>query len=85
MKNQPINQPTSITYREALERLSPREVEILKLVAKQYTNKELAQRVHLSVRTVQTHRHSICKKCNLKGRHALRKWLWRAKKGETDD
>jgi len=61
------------------------EIVFQKLVAKQYTNKEIAQRVHLSVRTVQTNRHNICKKCNLKGRHALVKWLWRAKNGETDD
>jgi two-component system response regulator NreC len=53
------------------------EIVFQKLVAKQYTNKEIAQKVHLSVRTVQTHRYSICKKCNLKGRHALVKWLWR--------
>jgi DNA-binding NarL/FixJ family response regulator len=72
-KSHPI---TPLTYREALERLTPREIEVLKLVWKQFTNKEIAQKLHLSVRTVQTHRHTICKKCNLKGRHALAKWLW---------
>ena len=39
---------------------------------------------NLSVRTVQTHRHNICKKCGLQGRHALVKWLWRGRNGELE-
>ena len=41
---------------------SPRELEILKLVAKGLTNKEIAYRLHLSDRTVQYHLRSVFNK-----------------------
>jgi two-component system response regulator NreC len=77
------NQPTnSKTYTKALEILTPREVEILKLAEKGFTNRDIAYELHLSIRTVQTHRSNICKKLGLKGRSALIKWLWEQKNGE---
>lgn len=76
------NQPTNIeTYTEALEILTPREVEILKHVEKGYSNSETAKELYLSARTVQTHRNNICKKLGLKGRSSMIKWLLENRNG----
>lgn len=45
--------------------LTEREVEIIKLVAQGYTNKEIAETIFVSPRTVDTHRNNILKKLNL--------------------
>jgi|GEM_PF-2192755 DNA-binding NarL/FixJ family response regulator len=81
--NQPTNQPINKkTYREALEMLSPREVEVLKLVEKGLKNREIADQLYLSIRTVHGHRRTICSKLNLKGRHGLVKWILKVRNGD---
>jgi two-component system, NarL family, response regulator NreC len=60
--------------------LSPRETEVLTLIALGYTNVEIAHKLHLSARTVETHRAHIHDKLGLKTRaelvrHALRRQL----------
>ncbi len=52
-------------------RLSPREVEILRLIALGYTSVEVARRLHLSPRTVETHRAHILSKLGLSTRAQL--------------
>lgn len=42
--------------------LTPREVEIVKLIAEDKTNKEIAQHLFISERTVETHRKNIMRK-----------------------
>ncbi|MBK9290718.1 MAG: response regulator transcription factor [Bacteroidetes bacterium] len=44
------------------QKLSSREVEILRLVAEEYTSREIAQKLGLSVRTVDTYRKQIIQK-----------------------
>jgi DNA-binding CsgD family transcriptional regulator len=51
--------------------LSRRECEILTLLALGHTNREIAERVHLSVRTVEWHRARIQSKLHVTGRAAL--------------
>jgi two-component system response regulator NreC len=51
--------------------LSPRERQILRLLAEGYTNKEIAERLVISASTVHTHRTNIMSKLGLKTRHAL--------------
>jgi DNA-binding NarL/FixJ family response regulator len=46
--------------------LSPREIEIMKMWGNSYTNKEIADKLFLSVRTVETHKNHIMQKLNLK-------------------
>lgn len=52
---------------DAYDLLTPREREILQLVAEGKSNKEVANLLHLSVYTVETHRSNIMQKLNLKG------------------
>ena len=51
--------------------LSDREREIVKLVALGFTNGEIAEEIHLSVRTVETHRANILRKLELSSRSGL--------------
>jgi len=51
--------------------LSPREVEILRLIALGYTSAEIAEKLHLSRRTVETHRARIFQKLELRTRAEL--------------
>ncbi len=54
-----------------LERLSPTERRILKLIAEDRTSKEIAALLECSVRTVETHRQNISHKLGLSGSHSL--------------
>ena len=60
------------------DNLTPQEQEILKLIAEGYTNKEIAELIHRSVKTVQAHRARLMEKLNLHDRaeivrYAIRK------------
>lgn len=54
--------------------LTPREAEVLKVVAEGYTNQEIGEMLHLSPATVQTHRTNIMQKLNLHSRVDLVKY-----------
>jgi len=47
------------------EPLSPRELEVLRLVAQGHTNRQVAETLHLSVRTVESHRANLMNKLGL--------------------
>jgi two-component system response regulator NreC len=51
--------------------LSPREAEVLRLLAQGYTNQEAASRLALSVKTIETHRKRLSDKLGLKTRAEL--------------
>lgn len=51
--------------------LSPRETEVLILLANGFTNKEVSNRLHISVKTVETHRSNIMKRLHLDSRAEL--------------
>lgn len=50
----------------AYVKLTNRELEILALIANEYSNQEIADKLFLSVRTVESHRHSLNQKLNIK-------------------
>jgi two-component system response regulator NreC len=50
----------------AVRNLSSREIEIMKMWGNSFTNKEIADRLFISVRTVETHKNHIMQKLNLK-------------------
>ena len=52
-------------------KLTPREQEVLQLLALGYTNREVAEELTISVRTVETHRASILAKLRLRTRADL--------------
>ena len=65
---------------DPIDLLSPREREVLRMIAESKTNKEIAQALSLSVYTVEAHRGRIMEKLNLHSiaelvRFALRKGL----------
>ncbi len=62
--------------RPQIELLTPAERRILKLVGEDYTSKEIADRLKLSVRTVENHRQHICDKLKLHGTHSLLKFAF---------
>ena len=53
------------THETALRVLTPREMEVLKLVAEGYTNQEIADQLVLSIKTVQAHRANVMEKLGL--------------------
>jgi DNA-binding NarL/FixJ family response regulator len=57
-----------------LDRLTPTERRVLKLIAEYKTSKGIAEELFVSVRTVEHHRANIALKLNLKGSHALIKF-----------
>lgn len=59
--------------------LSNRELEVLKLLAEGWSNKEIAEFLHISIKTVETHRHRIMEKLKLKNITDLVKYALRTK------
>lgn len=66
-------EPSSSRRRE-LEGLSHREVEVLELIARGYLYKEVALRLGISAKTVESHVSSVLRKLNLSNRHQLARW-----------
>ncbi len=63
----------------ALDRLTPAERRILKLIARDRTSKEIADELGLSPRTVENHRTNICAKLDVHGIHSLVKFAYENK------
>jgi DNA-binding NarL/FixJ family response regulator len=57
-----------------LDDLTPREREVLQLIARGYRYKEIAARLHLSIKTVEAHVSSVLRKLQLSSRHELSRW-----------
>lgn len=62
-----------------LEQLTPREMEVLILLARGFTNREISERIFLSVKTVEAHRSKVYSKLNLKNRAELVEFALRHK------
>lgn len=59
---------------EDLDRLSNREREVMKLIARGYSYKEVAKELFISIKTVETHVSSVLRKLQLSNRYQLTKW-----------
>ena len=59
---------------EELDRLSVREREVMRLIARGYQYKEVAKELFISVKTVETHVSSVLRKLQLSSRHELTAW-----------
>jgi DNA-binding NarL/FixJ family response regulator len=57
-----------------LDQLTPREREVLRLIARGYTYKEIGRELFISVKTVESHVSSVLRKLQLSTRHQLTRW-----------
>jgi DNA-binding NarL/FixJ family response regulator len=57
-----------------LDQLSPREREVLRLIARGYTYREAARELVLSVKTIETHVSNVLRKLQLSNRNELTRW-----------
>lgn len=57
-----------------LDRLTEREREVMRLIARGYSYKEVAGELFISIKTVETHMGSVLRKLQLSSRHELAKW-----------
>ena len=57
-----------------LDQLTPREREVLRHIARGYPYKEIAQRLSISVKTVEAHVSAVLRKLQLSSRHELSRW-----------
>jgi len=65
------------------EPLSPREQEVLKLIAEAYTNRQIAETLHVAEKTVESHRANLLRKLGMRDRvelvrYAIRRGLTEA-------
>ena len=59
---------------EDLDRLTERERDVMRLIARGYAYKEVAKELFISIKTVETHMSSVLRKLQLSSRHELTKW-----------
>ncbi len=57
-----------------LDQLTPREKEVLRQIARGYAYKQVARRLSISVKTVETHVSAVLRKLQLSNRHELARW-----------
>jgi two-component system response regulator NreC len=74
-----VNKDQNIKQADPFELLSKREIEVLPLIAKGYGNKEIAQKLFISVKTVEAHKAKIMSKLNLKSRPELVEYAMKKK------
>ncbi len=59
---------------DELDRLSAREQEVMRMIARGYAYKEVAAELYLSIKTVETHVSNVLRKLQLSNRHELTAW-----------
>ena len=57
-----------------LDMLTPREQEVLRQIARGYQYKQIAKRLSISIKTVETHVSAVLRKLQLSNRHELARW-----------
>ena len=57
-----------------LDSLTPREQEVLRQIARGYQYKQIARRLSISIKTVETHVSAVLRKLQLSNRHELARW-----------
>ena len=56
----------ALDARAAMEKLTPRQIEVMKLVASGFRTRDIAQRLKLSVKTVESHRQEVMRRLGLR-------------------
>jgi DNA-binding NarL/FixJ family response regulator len=68
------SKPSSASKQASGSPLSDREIEVLKLIAQEHSNGEIAEKLFISIRTVDTHRRNILEKLQVKNTAGLVKY-----------
>jgi DNA-binding NarL/FixJ family response regulator len=58
----------AVSAKESIEALTPREIDVLKLIVQGYTNRQIAEALSISIRTVEGHRANLSAKIGLRSR-----------------
>jgi two-component system response regulator NreC len=74
LQNLPLQPQEPRLVPEPFEPLTLREIEVLRLIARGYTNSQVAETLHISVRTVEYHRGNLTAKLNLRSRSELMRY-----------
>jgi two-component system response regulator NreC len=77
ISNSDFRNTLTVEEKQVTEILSKREVEVLKLVCKEFSNAEIAQKLFLSVSTVETHRKNLISKLGVQNTVGLVKFAIR--------
>jgi DNA-binding NarL/FixJ family response regulator len=64
----------TLTFDPELDQLTPREREVLRLIARGYAYKEVARELSISVKTVESHVSAVLRKLQLSSRYQLTRW-----------
>ncbi|MEX0756992.1 MAG: response regulator transcription factor [Acidimicrobiia bacterium] len=64
----------SVPVDPELDQLTPREKEVLRQIARGYSYKQVARRLSISVKTVESHVSAVLRKLQLSNRHELARW-----------
>lgn len=60
-----------------LDQLTTREKDVLRLIARGFAYKQVARKLNISIKTVETHVSSVLRKLQLTNRHELARWASR--------
>lgn len=66
--------PVTPSIDAELDQLTPREREVMRLLARGYAYKEIAAELFISIKTVETHASNVLRKLQLSSRHQLTRW-----------
>jgi DNA-binding NarL/FixJ family response regulator len=66
--------PVAPSIDPEIDLLTPREREVLRLLARGYAYKEIAAELFISIKTVETHASNVLRKLQLSSRHQLTRW-----------
>jgi DNA-binding NarL/FixJ family response regulator len=66
--------PVTPSIDPEIDLLTPREREVMRLLARGYAYKEIASELFISIKTVETHASNVLRKLQLSSRHQLTRW-----------
>jgi DNA-binding NarL/FixJ family response regulator len=70
----PVAARAAPSFDPELDQLTPREREVLRLIARGYAYKEVARELGISTKTVESHVSAVLRKLQLSSRHQLTRW-----------
>ena len=66
----------SLSGDRELDQLTPREQQVLRLIARGFAYKDIATELDISIKTVESHTSSVLRKLQLSNRHQLSNWAY---------